>query len=114
MIARADKPFDNAGSNPNGEMHRTGGSLNDPHGGYENVEGGRPDPDPIQEMATIDGDSQDNRPDRPHLKQQAGPQSGFGPRPDVEKLVGNPELGIDPRDTADAWVTGTKAPEPDN
>ena len=70
----------------------------------------RPDPDPISELATIDGNSQDNDPDRPHLAHQPGPKPGFGPDPNAEKLVGNPELGIDPREASGSWENGPKAP----
>jgi hypothetical protein len=71
---------------------------------------GRPDPDPISELATIDTDSQDNDPDRPRLARQPGPKPGFGPDPNSEKLEGNPELGIDPREPSGTWQNGPKAP----
>ena len=61
----------------------------------------RRDPDPIEELATIDDTSQDNNPDRPHLSIANGPQPGFGPDGTGEpEFTGNPELGIDPREAA--------------
>lgn len=103
-------PIENASSDPDSQLRRTGGSVNDPHGGQEAIPRNRPDADPIEELATIDSDSQDNRPDRPRLANQPGPKPGFGPNPTAEKLVGNPELGIDPRETAGSWQNGPKAP----
>lgn len=91
-------PIENAGSDPDGQIRRTGGSANDPHGGQEAVPRTRPDADPIEELATIDAGNQDNDPDRPHLASQPGPKPGFGPNPNSAKLEGNPELGIDPRE----------------
>ena len=64
----------------------------------------------IEELATIDGNSLDNRPDTPHLARQPGPKPGFGPDPNAERLVGNPELGIDPREAPKSWENGPKAP----
>lgn len=58
----------------------------------------RPDPDPISELATIDDSGAGGAPDRPHLANQPGSKPGFGPDPHAEKLEGNPELGIDPRE----------------
>jgi hypothetical protein len=107
-LDRSD-PLDNAGSNPDSNLRRTGGTADDPHGGRQRT-GRGPDPDPIEELATIDGNSQDNNPDRPHLARQPGPQPGFGPNPNAERLVGNPELGIDPHDAAGSWESGRKAP----
>jgi len=61
----------------------------------------RRDPDPVQEMATIDDKSQDNVPARPHLSAPEVPEPGFGPDGTKEPtLTGNPELGIDPREAA--------------
>ena len=61
----------------------------------------RRDPDPIEELATIDDRSQDNRPDRPHLSVTDGPQPGFGPDGTKEpEFTGDPALGIDPRQAA--------------
>lgn len=92
-------PIENAASNPDSEIRRTGGSGDDPHGGDDRAPVGRPDPDSISELATIDGDSQDNDPDRPQLADQPGPQPGFGPDElTPPKIEGNPELGIDPRE----------------
>lgn len=69
------------------------------------------DPDPIEELATIDDHRQDNDPDRPHLAQQPGPQPGFGPDEFSAPMIkGDPELGIDPRETPESWATGPKAP----
>lgn len=98
MTANHPDPINNPGSDPNSQLRRTGGSENDPHGGQEAIPHNRPDPDPIEELATIDADSQDNNPDRPNLASQPGPKPGFGPNPNAEKLEGNPELGIDPRE----------------
>lgn len=43
--------IENAASNPNSEKRRTGGSANDPHGGYERASEWRgPDPDPVHEL----------------------------------------------------------------
>lgn len=100
MTLNQPDPINNPGSDPNASARRTGGSSNDPHGGHEGSPDNRPDPDPISELATIDSDSQDNDPDRPHLANQPGPKPGFGPNPHAEKLGGNPELGIDPREAA--------------
>ena len=59
------------------------------------------DPDPIEELATIDDTSQDNNPDRPHLSIADVPQPGFGPDGTKQpKFSGDPELGIDPREAA--------------
>ena len=102
-------PIHNAGSNPNADIRRTGGTEDDPHGGQPRMPR-RPDPDPIEELATIDGNSLDNRPDTPHLARQPGPKPGFGPDPNAERLVGNPELGIDPREAPKSWENGPKAP----
>ena len=110
MTLNRPDPIQNAALNPNAKMRRTGGSASDPHGGQEAIPRGRPNPDPIEELATIDGDSQDNWPDRPQLANQPGPKPGFGPNPTAEKLVGNPELGIDPREAAGAWQNGPKVP----
>ena len=63
--------------------------------------GRRRNPDPIEELATIDDKSPDNKPDRPHLSVPDGPQSGFGPDgTDQAKFSGDPTLGIDPREAA--------------
>jgi hypothetical protein len=45
-------PINNGGSDPNSGMRRSGGSANDPHGGYENIDTERrgPDPDPVDEL----------------------------------------------------------------
>jgi len=102
-------PIDNAGSHANADIRRSGGTSDDPHGGQQRTSRG-PDPDPIEELATIDGNSLDNRPDRPHLARQPGPQPGFGPNPNAERLEGNPELGIDPREAPKSWENGPKAP----
>jgi hypothetical protein len=68
------------GANPNVGTHR------------------RRDPDPIEELATIDGKSQDNDPDRPHLSVGRGPLPGFGPDGTGRPIFsGDPTLGIDPR-----------------
>lgn len=100
MSLPVNDPFDNAASDPDAVARRTGGSANDPHGGQEAAPG-RPDPDPIAELATIDDRSQDNDPDRPHLARQLGPQPGFGPdEMSSPEFDGDPELGIDPRDAA--------------
>lgn len=100
MTANHPEPINNPGSHQDSQVRRTGGSGNDPHGGQEATPRNRPDPDPIEELATIDTENQDNNPDRPHLANQPGPKPGFGPNPDVEKLEGNPGLGIDPREAA--------------
>lgn len=93
--------FNNPGSDPDAMARRTGGSRDDPHGGHVRQAGGRPDPDPIEELATIDDSSPDNRPDTPHLAQQPGHKPGFGPDEfSSPMLEGNPELGIDPREAA--------------
>jgi hypothetical protein len=43
--------FNNPGCNPNSDHRRTGGSVNDPHGGHEHITERRgPDPDPINEL----------------------------------------------------------------
>lgn len=44
--------INNAGSDPNGDLQRTGGSPNDPDGGHELAgrEWRGPDPDPIDEL----------------------------------------------------------------
>jgi hypothetical protein len=84
-------PIENAGSGPDTDMRRTGGTPDDPHSGRQRT-------------------GRDNNPDRPHLARQPGPKPGFGPDPNAERLVGNPELGIDPRDAAGAWESGPKAP----
>jgi hypothetical protein len=102
-------PIKNAGSDPNAAMRRTGGTPDDPHG-EQQATTGRPDPDPLEELATIDTNSPDNDPDRPHLARQPGPKPGFGPNPNAERLVGNPELGIDPREAPGSWESGPKAP----
>ena len=61
----------------------------------------RRDPDPIEELATIDDRSQDNNPDRPHLSVTDGPQPGYGPDGTGQpEFSGDPALGIDPRDAA--------------
>lgn len=45
---RSQHPVGSAGSQPNTDMRRSGGSPNDPHGGHENIEtewkAGDPDP----------------------------------------------------------------------
>jgi hypothetical protein len=47
-----DTTINNAGSNPDGETQRSGGSPNDPDGGHELLgrEWKGPDPDPISEL----------------------------------------------------------------
>lgn len=61
----------------------------------------RRDPDPVQEMATIDDRSQDNDPARPQLSAAEVPEPGFGPDGNKQpRLTGDPELGIDPREAA--------------
>jgi hypothetical protein len=63
--------------------------------------GRRRNPDPIEELATIDEKSPDNNPDRPHLSVPDGPQPGFGPDGTKQpKFSGDPTLGIDPREAA--------------
>ena len=104
MDTRPD-PIENAGSDPDAVVRRTGGSAHDPHGGTELVPRTRPDPDPITELATIDTASQDNTPDRPTLAHQPGAKPGFGPGEfTAAELEGNPDLGIDPREAAS--ITG--------
>jgi hypothetical protein len=110
MIFNRPDPTKIRGSDPDGQLRRTDGSTNDPHGGLEAIPRNRPDADPIEELATIDSDSHDNNPDRPHLANQPGSKPGFGPNPNAEKLVGNPELGIDPREAAGSWQNGPKEP----
>ena len=46
------QPIQNAGSNPDVLQRRTGGSVNDPHGGHERPQDERrgPDPDPVEEL----------------------------------------------------------------
>lgn len=66
-----------------------------------NLASRRRDPDPIEELATIDDKGQDNRPDRPHLSVADVPQPGFGPdgmKPAA--FSGDPTLGVDPREAA--------------
>jgi len=61
----------------------------------------RRDPDPIEELATIDETIPDNNPDRPHLSVADVPQLGFGPDGTRQpKFSGDPTLGIDPREAA--------------
>ena len=61
----------------------------------------RRDPDPIEELATIDDKSQDNDPDRTHLSVENVPLPGFGPDGTGQpKFSGDPALGIDPREAA--------------
>ena len=84
--------------------------TNDPLGGHETAPRNGPDADPIVELATIDDRGEGNGPDRPHLANQPGPKPGLGPNPNAEKLVGNLELGVDPRDAAGSWQNGPKAP----
>jgi hypothetical protein len=108
MTPNRPDPIQSAALNPSAEM-RGIDSANDSLGGQQ-VPSGRPNPDPIEELATIGGDSQDNWPDRPHLANQPGPKPGFGPNPTAEKLVGNPDLGIDPREAAETWQNGPKRP----
>jgi hypothetical protein len=87
----------------------------EPHDAAGTTSSRGPDPDPISELATIDGKSQDNDPDRPHLANQPGDKPGFGPDEFTAPLLeGNPELGIDPRDTLGAWHSGPKAPAEGN
>ena len=82
MSRSIDKPFDNAASDATAPR-------------------GRPDPDPIEELATINSDRLGNDPDRPHLARQPGPQPGFGPdEMSSPEFRGNPALGIDPREAA--------------
>lgn len=60
----------------------------------------RPDPDPIDELATIDDSGAGGAPDRPRLAVQPGRKPGFGPNESAgARVEGNPDLGIDPRDT---------------
>ena len=76
------------------------------HGLIDNADPGRGatrrrSPDPVEELATIDDKSPDNKPDRPHLSVTDGPQPGFGPDGTKQpKLAGDPTLGIDPREAA--------------
>jgi hypothetical protein len=79
----------------------------DPHGGQERMPRSRPDPDPLSELATIDGSSQDNDPDRPHLALQRGAKPGFGPDElTPSQFEGSPDLGIDPREAASLTGNG--------
>ena len=121
-----DDRIHNSGSDPDSEQRRTGGSANDPHGGYEhNNELRGPDPDPVSELvkgssgslpwtqmqaserdglASADSQIADiaaNQLERDaHLQNRAQP--GFGPTElDGAKLEGNPDLGIDPRQVRD-------------
>jgi hypothetical protein len=110
MTLNQPDPINNPGSNPDARARRTGGSADDPHGGRNISSRNSPDPDPISELATIDDSGDGGGADRPHLANQPGPKPGFGPNPNVEKLVGNPELGIDPREAAGSWENAPKAP----
>lgn len=85
MSERHGHDPENAGSDPDSGMRRSGGSANDPHGGYESGAGARraPDPDPVGELATIDDTWPDNRPDDPTLSTEntrRHPNPGFGPK----------------------------------
>jgi len=98
MTANHPHPINSPGSDPDDQVRRTDRSANDRNGGQETVPRNRVNPDPIEELATINPSNQDNNPDRPNLASQPGPKPGFGPNPNAEKLEGNPELGIDPRE----------------
>lgn len=106
----AEDPITNPGSDPDARARRTGGSADDPHGGRNLTSRTSPDSDPLSELATIDDSGEGGAADKPHLADQPGAKPGFGPdelsRPQLE---GNPELGIDPRAAAGAWVNGPKA-----
>ena len=95
MTLNQPDAINNPGSDPNG------GSADDHHGGRNTMSRTSPDPNPIAELATIDGNSQDNEPDRPHLASQPGDKPGFGPDEfTAPKLEGNSDVGIDPREAA--------------
>ncbi len=111
MQDRLKGSFDNAGSDADADGRRSGGSANDPHGGYETLTGTMrgPDPDPIGEMPTVDDRTQDDRRGPPHLAGGGDvPRPGFGPTeltpPQIE---GDPELGIDPATVSDVAPGGT-------
>jgi hypothetical protein len=50
--ARRQVKNQNGGSNPNNNMRQSGGSVNYPHGGHDNLDTQRrgPNPDPIEEL----------------------------------------------------------------
>jgi hypothetical protein len=52
MSENMDGEINNAGSDPDSGIRRSGGSANDPHGGHEHLghERRAPEPDPIEEM----------------------------------------------------------------
>jgi hypothetical protein len=106
--AHVDRPknawIDNAGSNPDSGGRRSGGSVNDPHGGYEHITSTwkGPDPDPVEEMVP-GGQGAEPSPYTDEelasrLTSIAARQPGTG---NVEMHgggveAGNPDLGTDP------------------
>ena len=94
-------PIENAGTDPDATVRRSGGSVADPHGGWERMVRGGPDPDPIAEMATIGDAAVAGNSDRPRLAAQPGGTPGFGPDEfSRARHEGDPTLGIDPREAA--------------
>lgn len=96
--------INNAGSNPDGDARRSGGSPNDPDGGHELLgrERHAPDPDPIHEL--VPGGQGAEPPPygadelTSRMAATARRQPGFGPSElDLPTLGrGNAEIGADP------------------
>lgn len=99
MIKDQQYPIENADGDRGTDIRGPG---DDPHGEMENLSRRYPDPDPLEEMATID-DAGGRQP--PRLASQMGPKPGFGPDEFTPPLLeGDSDLGLDPR--AVASVTG--------
>ncbi|MDB5525146.1 MAG: hypothetical protein JWM58_2909 [Rhizobium sp.] len=99
-----DGRTNNAGSDPDNNLRRSGGSPNDPHGGHEHIssELRGPDPDPIDELVP-GGQGAEAPPYRLHVAEElrsARAQPGFGPSEFDKPTLGqgNPEIGPDPSD----------------
>jgi len=135
MAGLSGSPIDNAGSDRDADIRRTGGSSNDPHGGHQHPdsEWHGPEPDPVEELvpagsgelpatrrsiAEADDNLAYTGSQVPNLVDQlAGVDGmgtldaqlapGFGPGElDKPRFEGNPELGIDPNDVVPREPTG--------
>jgi len=100
--------FQNAASDPNSGLRRSGGSPNDPHGGHEHLGAERqaPDPNPIEEMVP-GGHGAEPPPytvdDIEKRMAAASSQSHLRPRDDRPVLgAGNPLIGANPAQLAPA------------
>lgn len=102
--------IENAGSDPDSGLRRSGGSPNDPHGGHEHLGAERhaPDPDPVEEM--VPGGQGAEQPPytadaiEKRMTATASRQSHSGPS-ETDRVTlgpGNTQIGADPADLAPA------------